>query len=373
MYKTSFRDYASHIATRILVPYLWLQLISLGLKFLLFGGRIRVPRYLLGLITGNSFIVSGPSNPLYFVLLLFISQMVIFLFVKLSKGSKGVVFALVFGLTVIPMMTGGKPVVWHLNVAPTAMLFMLIGRFLMDCYISSRKVLRRLKLPVYIAVCVAVLIVGGVLGVYNGRASIHGNIFGDQYMIFVISAVLTSVAFALLVMLMPSVGIFNFIGKNTIFLLGVHEVMLTCVGRFFPEVCEKGWFIAIASVVCYFLPVPIAWVLNKAAPYICAMAPKENNLLVKICKFISVAAVLIIPYLYFTMRAFDGALRKGGIMTIVAVVIFVVLVVAIERLFSLLMPFFFLQNKKERRIEEVRKPTVYEDDDIIIVLPVEEV
>lgn len=373
MQKTSFKDYISHIATRMLVPYLWLQLISLGLKYAIYGGHINVPKYLLGAITGNSFVVSAPSNPLYFVLLLFVSQVLIFLFAKMTKGNKGAVFAIIFLLTAIPVCTADKPAVWHINVVPTAMLFMLVGRFFMDCYLSSGKILRRIKLPFYIIACVVLLVVGGILGVNNGRASIHSNSFGEEYIIFVIAACLTSVGFALLVMLLPSTKLFNFIGMNTIFLLGVHEPLLILTQKLFPEVWEKGWFIAIASVICYFLPVPIAWGLNKAAPYICAMSPKENNLLVKISKFFALAIVLLVPYISFTKTAFGGALSSGGGMTALAVVLFILIVVGLERLFSLLLTFFFLQNKKEKKIEQTKKPVVYEDDDIMIIMPVKEV
>lgn len=373
MQKTSFKDYISHIATRMLVPYLWLQLLGLGLKYAIYGGHINVPKYLLGAITGNSFVVSAPSNPLYFVLLLFVSQVLIFLFAKMTKGNKGAVFAIIFLLTAIPVCTADKPAVWHINVVPTAMLFMLVGRFFMDCYLSSGKILRRIKLPFYIIACVVLLVVGGILGVNNGRASIHSNSFGEEYIIFVIAACLTSVGFALLVMLLPSTKLFNFIGMNTIFLLGVHEPLLILTQKLFPEVWEKGWFIAIASVICYFLPVPIAWGLSKAAPYICAMSPKENNLLVKISKFFALALVLLVPYISFTKTAFGGALSSGGGMTALAVVLFILVVVGLERLFSLLLTFFFLQNKKEKKIEQTKKPVVYEDDDIMIIMPVEEV
>lgn len=373
MKETGFKDYISHIVVRMLVPYLWLQFIALGLKYAISGGLIRVPKYLLGIITGNSFVVSAPSNPLYFVLLLFSAQLLIFLLVKLTGGNKGMVFAVILALTAIPVLTDSKPAVWHINVVPTAMLFMLIGRFFMDCYVSGGKLLRRMKLPLYIIICVLLLVAGGALGVSNGRASIHANGFGEEYIIFVIGASLTSMGFALLVMLLPSTKLFNFIGMNTIFLLGIHEPLLIFTQKLFPVAWEKWWFVAIASVVCYLLPVPVAWVLNKAAPYICAMAPKESNLLIKISKFVALSLVLLAPYISFTRTAFGGALSSGGGMTALAIAIFALVVVGLERLFTLLLPFFFLENKKEKKIEQSKKASIYEDEDIMIVMPVEEV
>lgn len=376
MQRTNVKDYLAHLTSRMLIPYCWLQLIGLGIKFLLFlfaaKKEINIGDYLLGSITGNSLIKSGPSNAMYFVLLLFLAQVVIYFLIKITNGRKDVVFAVIVALTAISVCTEGVPVVWHLNVLPTAMVFMFVGRFFMDCYMTKNSLIKKMKAPLCIAVSVILLVLGCLLALDNGRTSIHGNFFGEQYIIFIVSAAFTSIAFALLVMMIPSTKLFNFIGRNTIFFLGIHEPFLNVVKAIFPELWGKGWFIAIASVVCYFLPVPIAWLLNKAAPYICAMAPKENNLLIRISKFFAVAVALAVPYVRFTAVFLDGALRESNTMKIVATLIFVVLVVGIERLFSLLLPVFFLQNKKEQKVAQAKKPVVYEDDDIMIVMPVEE-
>ncbi len=377
MQKTDVKDYIAHLASRMLIPYCWLQLLGLGIKFLLYliGGKreIAITDYLLGIITGNSLIKSAASNAMYFVLLLFLAQLIIFFLIRLTKGNTAMVFAVILALTAVSVYTEGIPVVWHMNVVPTAMLFMFTGRFFMDCYTAKGSIIKKMKLPLCIIVSVILLVVGCLLAVDNGRASIHGNYFGEQYSIFFISAAFTSIAFALLVMLLPSTKLFNFIGKNTIFFLGIHEPFLNVVRTIFPEQWEKWWFVLIASIVCYFLPVPVAWLFNKAAPYICAMAPKENSLLIKISKFFALALVLAVPYVRFTAVFLDGALRQSGTMKLVAFLIFAAVVVGIERLFSLLLPVFFLQNKKEQKVAQTKKPVVYEDDDIMIIMPVEEI
>ncbi len=373
MQKTSVRNYLSHLATRMLVPYLWLQLAALGLKYLIYEGHINVFRYMQGIFTGNSFIASSPSNPLYFVLLLFTAQVIMFAFAKLSKGNREVMFALILALTAIPVLTAGKPAVWHLNVVPTAMLFMFIGRFFMDCCIAGSKQLDRIKLPVRVVVCVILFVVGGALGIGNGRASIHSNGFGDEYIIFVISASLTSLAFMLLVMLLPVTKLFSFIGMNTIFLLGIHEPLMLFTNKLFPVAWEKWWFVAIASVICYLIPIPVVWCLNKAAPYICAKEIRSSNLLIKISKFVAVAVVSVVPYMAFTKIAFGGALSSGGGMTVVAAVIFIAIVVGIERLFTLLLPFFFLEGKKQKKTAQPKKHDVEQNEEIMVVVPVEEI
>ena len=262
---------------------------------------------------------------------------------------------------------------WHINVMPTAMLFVFIGRFLMDGYLSVHKKLRRLKRPYYIFVCIVMLALGCVAASFNGRASIHGNIFGENYLLFVLGAVATSVAFMLLVMLIPSVKVFKLIGMNTIFLLGIHEPFLLVVEGLFPELWTKGWFVAVASIVCYFLPVPVLYLVEKTMPYICGNAIKESNIVIKIFKFVAVALAFATPYASFTRTFLDGALRMTQAGRIASAVIFAVIVAVLTLLFNRLPSVFFLEGKKEDAAAEERKPVIFEDEGIMIIIPVEEV
>ena len=376
MYKTDFKAYISHLAKRMLVPYLWLQLLALGLKymyyFFVYGKEIRISAYIKGIFVGNSFIISSPSNPMYFVLLLFISQVMLWCIIKLSRGNKWISFVAVALSTLASIYTVGKGMPWHINVMPTGMLFVFIGRFLMDGYLAVHKKLSRLKHPYYIFVCVVLLVLGCVAASFNGRASIHGNIFGENYIVFVLGAVATSIAFMLLVMLLPSVKVFKLIGMNTIFLLGIHEPFLLTVEGLFPELWTKGWFVAVASLVCYFLPVPVLYLVEKTMPYICGNATKESNIVIKIFKFVAVALAFATPYATFTRTFLDGALRATQTGQTVSVVLFAVIVAGLTLLFNRLPSVFFLESKKGSSPEE-RKPVIYEDEGIMIIIPVEEV
>ncbi len=376
MYKTDFKSYISHLAKRMLVPYLWLQFAGLGMKYLLYvfsqGRELKLAGYIKGILIGNSFISSAPSNPLYFVLLLFLAQIVIWFLIRLTKANKLFSFAGVLALSLFSVVTEGKNMPWHINVIPTAMLFMFIGRFLMDLYKAESERLEKLKKPVYAAVCAVLFALGAVLAFFNGRASIHGNLFGKNYIAFVISAVLTSVAFSLVVMVLPTMKVINFIGMNTIFLLGIHEPYLLTVKAIFPELWKNsGLFVAVASVVCHFLPVPVLWLVGKLAPYVCGNPIKENTFVIKASKFVAVAVVIAAPSLLFTKYFLDGALRINAFTKALAVLLFGVAVVLVKMLFDRFASVVFLDNSavKEKAAE---KSASCEDDGVVVVIPVEE-
>lgn len=376
IYKTDFKSYISHLAKRMLVPYFWLQLLALGLKYLYYflarDREINVTGYLGGIFAGHSSFISAPTNPMYFVLLLFLAQVFLWFVIKLTKGNKWLSFAVVAALTSISVLTRGQPMPWHINVAPIGMLFMFIGRLLMDGYMSVHKKLRKLRLPYYLSFCVILLVIGAVVSDFNGKASIHANHYGKNYIVYLISAVVTSVAFMLLVMLIPPVKIFKFIGMNTIFLLGIHSPVLVAAEGLFPDFADKGWFIAVASVVCHFLPVPVLWLVRKTMPYICGNVIKDKSIVTEIFKFVAVALVFAAPYASFTKTFLDGALREETPGKIISAVIFAAIVAGVTILLNRVSSVAFLESKKNSEAVE-RKPVVYEDEGIMIIIPVEEV
>lgn len=376
LYKTDFKLYISHLAKRMLVPYFWLQLIALGMKYMYYllikRAEVNALNYLKGIFVANSGIVTAPSNPMYFVLLLFISQIMLWCIIKLTKGDKLLSFGIIVVMTLIPVITEGKAMPWHINVMPTAMLFIFIGRFIMDSYMSVRDKLSEIRLPHYISLCAALFVVGAVIATVNGRSSIHGNFFGKEYIVFVTGAVVTSIAFMLLVIRMPSVKIFNFIGMNTIFLLGIHEPFLLTVMGLFPKMLNHGLFVAVVSVACHFLPVPALWLVGKTMPYICGNAIKDKTIVTKIFKFVAVSLVFAAPYASFTKIFFDGALRATTPGKILAVVIFATIVVVATILLNCVSSVVFIENKAKSEAVE-RKTVVNEDEGVKIIIPDEEV
>lgn len=349
VYSTSFKDYVSNLAKRTLVPYLWLQMLSFLLRYLVnILGRhkeVPVPKYFLGILAGNSNIVSSPSNPLYYVLLLFLAQVGLWCVIKIAKGNKGSVGAMLSFLAVISVLLERTTFVWHINTVPTAMLLIYIGRLIMDCYIICRERLHQMRMGSYLALCLGLFAAGYALSVYNGRISIGGNFYGKDYVIFVAGAVCTSVAFSLVVRLLPLSKMIKFIGMNTFFYMGIHKPLLLVLETVFGKYESHPLFLVLASLGVYFGLAPVAWLCTKICPYICGTALKKPGILTSLGKFVAIAAAGAVPWLYFNNHFMDGILRSSQKNMIISAVIYLVIVVVLERVFSTFMPFMFLQEK----------------------------
>ena len=229
IYKTSFKDFTLRLAKKMLVPYLWLQMLSFVLRYavsLLNHKPVPVRDYLIGIIVGNNNIIGAPSNPLYYVLLLFLAQVGLWFVIRIAKADKGLIGVILSVLSLGSVCLQRIDIPWHVNVVPTAMLLIFIGRLLMDAYLPLSEKLQKMNRGLYFGICAVLLGVGYVLSRYNGRISIHGNYYGKEFVIFLVCAVASSVAIAMLVMLLPESKALTFIGANTFFYMGIHKPLL---------------------------------------------------------------------------------------------------------------------------------------------------
>lgn len=346
VYNTSFKDFTLRLAKKMLVPYVWLQMLSFVLRFLVSVVNhkpVPVRDYLIGILVGNNNIIGAPSNPLYYVLLLFLAQVGLWFVIKAAKGDKGLIGVILSVLAVGSVCLQRIDIPWHVNVVPTAMLLIFIGRLLMDGYLAVRENLHKMNKVLYLGICAVLLGVGYVLCRYNGRISIHGNYYGKEFIIFLVCAVASSVAIAMLVMLLPQSKALTFIGANTFFYMGIHKPLLllfeACAGKYE----NHPVFLTVGSLVCFFGLIPVAWFFSEFMPYTCGNSIKEETVAIKIFKLVAVAASGIVPYYALVGDYIVGSVVKE----ILALLVFAVIVVITERVFTRFLPFMFL--KEERR------------------------
>lgn len=346
IYKTSFKDFTLRLAKKMLVPYLWLQMLSFVLRYavsLLNHKPVPVRDYLIGIIVGNNNIIGAPSNPLYYVLLLFLAQVGLWFVIRIAKADKGLIGVILSILSLGSVCLQKIDIPWHVNVVPTAMLLIFIGRLLMDAYLPLSEKLQKMNRGLYFGICAVLLGVGYVLSRYNGRISIHGNYYGKEFVIFLVCAVASSVAIAMLVMLLPESKALTFIGANTFFYMGIHKPLLLLFEAVAGKYDDHPVFLIVGSLVCFFGLIPVAWLFSKFMPYTCGNNIREETVAIKIFKYIAVAASGIVPYYALVENYVTG----GAVKIAVAFAAFAVIVAVTERIFTKLLPFMFL--KEERR------------------------
>lgn len=356
--KTHFGSYVFQLVKRLIVPYMWLQMLSFLTRYAvnIAGAHKEVPvvEYLKGILIGNNKIIGTPSNPLYYIYMLFVAQIGLWVIIRITKGNKGYMAAILIPLSLISVCTQNIALPWHINGVPNVMLSIFIGRILMDVYLANKKKINSISNGTCIVVCTVLLAAGYFINLYNSTPSTHGNKFGEEYILYLIGGFSTCVAFALIATRLKTSKLFSFVGMNSLFYMGIHKPVLLLFEEIFEKYENEMLFVIPASVVCLFMLIPLAKIANKYFPYVNGNPVTKETALIKTGKYVAVAAAWAVPYLYFNNHFMDGFLRESSGAQVLSAAAYIVVVVVATTLIDRFVPFIFLSDNK--KINKAVKP-----------------
>lgn len=355
VYEMPFFSYVYKLFKRMLVPYVWLNLLSLTVRYFISvfitHKSFSVFNYLKGMLISNTQLPSSPcpAAPTYYIILLFLAQIFLWAVIKVCKKDRLKIGIVCSVLCLLSIVTQKVPMIWHINVVPVAMLWIFLGNIIMVCYKSVSDRLNALKIPSYFILCAVCFAVGFVVWMYNGRVSIHGNYYGESFLLFILAALATSIGIILLTIKLPDTKIFTYVGKNTLFYLGTHTVIMLIINNIFRELKNESWFFFVHSLAVYFMLIPLTAIANRLVPYINGNPLTQKSILTEVCKILCIAAAGFVPCNQFVNKFGGGILESSVGMKAATVVGYIVLCIAVCFVFNKVFPFMFVADKKKSK------------------------
>ena len=352
MYETSFFSYAYKLFKRMIIPYVWLNLFSLTARYflspVLVGEPYSVLNFLRGTFVANTQLPGAPcpAAPTYYIILLFLAQLLFWLIVKITKKNLVKIGVCCSLLCIISLTTEAIPLIWHINVVPVAALWLYIGTLLMNFYKTHSEQLLSLRPLNTVAVSLGLFATGAVCWHFNGRVSIHGNLYGNSFLLFILGGVATSLFVALVIMKLPDTKIFSFVGKNTLFFLGTHTVPLLVLKHLAGDFAKHPFFFLFQTVVIYFLLIPVAFAASKLIPWANGSPLRRTSPSIQLCKYLCVAVAGFAPY-NAVISHFSGAILKSTpFLTICSACAYLLICGAVCFLFDRYFKFVFISEEK---------------------------
>lgn len=373
-YKTSFKDFFLNCFKKLIVPYFWLQMISLAILYLrriVIGGAIPdLSRYAYGILISNTSISKySPGPALYYILLLFFAEIALWAVIRLAKCDRQKMFILLFLLLPISFLKKGSGGFMHIYVTPVAMMMIFIGRILMDAYNGGvKEKLESLSSVRYFAVSASLLITGSVLALLNGRSSLHGNRYGKDFAVYVICALFINIGLSLVLMKISDRlphkirNMYVYIGQSTLFYLGVHaQLKNICeqIGGKFIDIKSMP-FILICAVSLYFLLVPLSKITDKLFPFVVGKSTVNPGRSQKLCQafmtffaFSPVCYVIVRRFALAYFSSFVATLSGKAVLYAVVAVLWAVLCLGISEVVRRVVPIAYLieKPKNEKSID----------------------
>ena len=343
--------YLKKLGARLLVPYVWMQLLSFCLRFvdqtLLQHREVPVALWLRGILRGNSQIIKAPSNPLYFCLLLFCAELLLYIIIKLTHGRRFLVYALTLSTLPLSLLTETLWLRWHLNVAPACACMILCGAALGQMYRKKKALLQSLRLSQTLPLCAVLFLFGAAVWYFNGYTSVHGNVWGKDFTLAMLAALATSTALALLTMKLPKLGWLTLAGQNTLLFMGFHKPLVLIGEAMFPAWKTSALFLVLGSVAIYALLLPVTLLFRRFAPFVCGAESDFSALPVKIGQAVCLLGATCVPFWYFVNHLKGGFLRSSPLVLALAVAGYLLICAAAYRVMRRFVRFPFLPQKKE--------------------------
>lgn len=330
----------------LIIPYFWMSFLMYPLWYFAFhylsnGTELTIAQAFLGIFIGNNILIGSPSNALWFVLVLFLANLLFLFLLRISKNNESILLALIVLCAIIGYLDKGKAQIWHFNVTFTAVLFMYIG----NCFIlwyqnGGKKQLEQLIWPKRCIIYSGLLIIGYISHHMNGRISMTANKFGESLLLFYITSLAFSACIILVFIKLPHLKIISYIGKNTLLYVGIHIPILRIFEKLFPDtLCQYRYSLPFAFFL-YFALTLLCALCNIGAPYVCG---KKFTLCTR--KHTAIKILLI---------AFGGAIPYMKILKILSlnflpVSVELLILLGISSIFVLLteryLPIIYLQEK----------------------------
>ena len=349
--RTNPLDELKRLCLRWLVPYVWMQLLSMCLRFLqkTVIGHTEVPvaLYLRGMLRGHSRLVDAPSNPPSFVLVLCCAELLLYGIIKLTRGNRLLVFVLTFACLPLSIFTETVRMRWHLNVVPACACMILCGYLLGQLYRANEARNQSLQ-PWQRSIAVVLLLAfGAAVWYFNGRTSIHGNHWGEDYTLAMLTAIATSTALALVCMKLPRLAWLNLAGQSTLLFMGFHKPVILILEALFPAQKKSALFLVCAAVGVYLLMLPVSLWFRRFAPFVGGKDSDFSDPKIRIGQAICVVGATCVPYLYFVNHLKGGLLRSTNLYLALAVAGYLVVCAVIYVVLRRFVRFPFLPEKKE--------------------------
>ena len=339
--QNGLRSYGRTICQRILLPYLWLNLILFPLWVFTFKvlSKTGTPlmRIFKGIFYANPDVIGMPQGALWFLTTLFLALLVYAILVKGSQGSfKKMLPGIVF-LAAVGYITREMDVIWHLNGVPVAVIFIFIGNVFFEWY-NTGKIKKLMKLSVLSVIpVIAAAVIWFELALCNGKISLIANVYGSNkalsdklsYLIFFVVSCLAIYVLVYIIEKIPGIKWLSYFGQNTILYIGIHVPIFRIIQILLPEWTTKPGILFIISLGLFVLMIPCSLFVNKVFPYINGVKYAETSV-TKIGKVIITIIVLVMPLYLAVKKVFPEMLTStSGCVVYVAAVIIIGIVASI--------------------------------------------
>ena len=285
-----FRSFVIKKINNLLIPYFIINIVSILFVYILtkIGVLDSVPmlEYLVGTFYGCTDVYQMINGPTWFILSLFIVEVLFYLINKVSKNNKEIfIFSIICAIIsyVNSISTFQVRLPWHINSSLTGVFFYCIGFLFISYCDKFSKIIDSKRNSLIVGFILGVI--GLVTSILNIRTSMYSEIYGS-FIIYYISSLSSIFAIILFVKLFLKKSVlFKTIGKYSLFYLSYHLYLIEFMEKYFSFFTNNTLMLLVLSICVVFLLFPFALLAYKYFPIVIG---KSKLIRIKNCDKINV-------------------------------------------------------------------------------------
>ena len=269
--KLNFISFIKKKVNSLIVPYFVINIIGIIINRVLIYfniiNKITFFEHIMGMLYSHDEVYRIPVGSTWFILTLFLVQVMFYLINKISRDDRDLFFLSLFSALVGYLNSISEYEIygpWHIETVFTAILFYCLGYLFMKYkhYFSS---LLESKIKSFV-LGFALFIISLFFVMVNSRVSMHSNWYGS-IVSFYISALSCIFGLVLFVNLFLKKSIlFKKIGEYSMFYLAYHSFLIILYRHFFPIFMSGNLNFIILSIIISFVLIPFAIIVYKKFP-----------------------------------------------------------------------------------------------------------
>lgn len=269
--KIKFKDFVQKRFKSLIIPYFIINIICYFLMIIIFNfnlyDRFGYIEDIIGIFISNDEIFYLPSNPSWFLISLFLTEILFYFLKKHSKNDfdLGKVIAICGLISYVNSISKFQFFVpFHIDTVFTGVVFYYLGYLFMKNIKKFNFIFDKKYRMFYIGIICG--IIGMIVQFYNRRVSLHANLYGSITM-FYISSICTIFGLILFIKLfLEKSKLMQNIGKNTIFYLAYHYIFIIIIYYYFEKYFHSNLNIFLMSLFLTLFMYPLSLFVKKYIP-----------------------------------------------------------------------------------------------------------
>lgn len=267
----NLKEFTKARVRSLIIPYVCINVFTIIFYYIYYNYLIKSGFNMIAcikaILIGNAEIAYPFHGPTWFLLTLFLSEVLFYCLSKICKYDKKDLFILTILFILVgyaESIGGGINMPWHINTVPMATGLMIAGYLIYGYIIANEEKVRHIN----ILIPIIFMCIGGYISIFANK-NVSMNINKYNSLVLTLSAIFFSMAgITIILMKIRKSNLLSFVGRNSLIILAVHRPVIFLAEYYFPKFKNDSWKSTLIATIMFICLLPITYLIERYMPFL---------------------------------------------------------------------------------------------------------